>query len=479
MKNILTFICALILAAAAQAQKEQPLPKDLPPYGPQTALQLPDVKAAKLENGLTVWLVAQPGLPKATFTVAVKGGLAADPANRPGLSELLAKTLNQGTKTRSARQIAEEIQAAGGDLETGANRDRVVVTTSVLSSKSEAAVGLLADVLKNASFPDNEVALAKRNLSDSLRQREAQPGFQANRALARVLFGSSPYSVVAPTQDSLTQMTAAELRQEFARRFRPDQALLVAVGDFDTAKMNALLKEKLGGWKAPATPPVTVNAKPQANARHAVYFVARPNSVQTTLVLAGFGPLRGDPDYEATQVANAIFGGTFTSRLTANIREDKGYTYSPFSNVQTLRQAGIVRTQADVRNPVTGASLNEITYELNRMATTSVTEEELNRAKRFLLGIEAIELQSRGSVAGEIANLWLNGLPPDGIGTYGKKISATSAEQADAAAQKYFPASRMAIVAVGEEKVIRDALTPFGLPLEPVENDPVKNAPPK
>ncbi len=469
MRSMLTFFCALILAGGAAAQKEAPLPKDLPPYGPQTALQTPDVKAAKLDNGLTVWLVAQPGLPKAAFTVAVKGGLASDPANRPGLSELLADTLGQGTKTRSARQIAEEIQSAGGDLEANANRDRILVSTSVLSSKTEAAVGLLADVLENASFPESEVALAKRNLSDSLRQREAEPGFQANRAMSRVLFGSTPYSVIAPTQDSIAQMTAAELRQEFARRFRPDQALLVAVGDFDPVKMMALFKEKFAGWRAPATPPGAVDAKPSANPTHAVYFVARPNSVQTTLVLASFGPLRGDPDYEATVVANAIYGGTFTSRLVVNIREDKGYTYSPFASVQTLRQAGIVRTQADVRNAVTGASLNEINYELNRMATTSPTEEELSRAKRFLLGIEAIRLQSRGAVAGELANLWLNGLPPDGIGTYGKKIGATTADQADAAAQKYFPASRMAIVAVGEEKVIRDALAPFGLPLSPAK----------
>ena len=466
MKSVLTVILVSLFAAGAQAQKETPLPKDLPPYGPQPSFQTPDVKASKLDNGLMVWLVAQPGLPKVAFRLVLLGGLAADPPGRPGLSELLARTLNQGTKTRSARQIAEEIQAAGGDLGISASRDSTLVTTTVLSSKTEPAVSLLADVLENASFPDNEVALARRNLSDSLRQREAQPGFQANRALARTLFGSGPYSTIAPTQDSLSQMTAEELRQEFARRFRPDQAILVAVGDFDPAKMSAMLKEKLGTWKASAAPATAVNAKPPAAPPHAVTFVARPNSVQTTLVLASFGPLRSDPDYEAADVANAIYGGTFTSRLIVNIREDKGYTYSPGSNLDTLRQAGVLRTQADVRNAVTGASLNEITYELNRMATTSPTEEELNRAKRFLLGIEAITLQVRSAVAGELTELWLNGLGPEGISTYNQKVSAMKAEDVDSAARKYFPASRMTIVAVGEEKVIHDALEPFGLPLQ-------------
>lgn len=466
MRNALLVTFVLLFAAGTPAQKEAPLPKDLPPYGTQPAFQPPDVKATKLGNGLNVWLVAQPGLPRVSFRMVVLGGLAMDPPEQPGLSELLARTLNQGTKARSAKQIAEEIQSAGGDLSIGTDRDSISVGTSVLSSKAELVVALLADILENASFPESEVALAARNLSDSLRQREAQPEFQANRALARTLFGSGPYSVVSPTQDSLGRMTAEELRREFARRFRPDQAMLVAVGDFDAAKMTATIAEKLGGWKAPAAPPATVDAKPAGPAPHKVSLVARPHSVQTTLVLAGFGPLRSDPDYEAAEVADAIYGGTFTSRLVTNIREDKGYAYSPGSDLATLRQAAIFRTQADVRNDVTGASLKEILNEMDRMATTTPTEEELSRAKRFLLGTEAIFLQSRSSMAGELTDLWLYGLGPDGIANYNRKISATTRADVDAVVRKYLAPSRMTIVAVGEENVIRRALAPFALPME-------------
>jgi zinc protease len=467
VKSILAAICALILAASAHAQKEQPLPKDLPAYGPQNPLQAPDVKIVKLENGLTVWLVSRPGFPKVAFSISVDGGLAADPSDRPGLSELFAKVLGQGTTNRSAKQIAEEIQATGGDLSIFATRDRTSLTANVLSSKMEAALSVLADVLENASFPESEVAIAKKNASDELRQSESRPSFQANRALARVMFPGNPYSVVSPTQESLAQMTAVDLRAEFARRFRPDHAVLVAVGDFETAKMTAAIQAKLGGWKAPSTPAVATTPKPSAAPAHSIYFIARPNSVQSTLVFAAFGPLRGDADYEATEVANAIYGGIFSSRLTLNIREDKGYTYSPFAIVQTLKSAGLVRTQADVRNAVTGASFNEITYEMNRLATTDPTDEELGKSKRFLLGIEAIQLQSSQAVAGELAGLWGDGLTPDEIGNYGKKIASVSTADADAAARKYFPASRMTIVAVGEEKVIRDSLAPFGLPVQP------------
>jgi zinc protease len=466
VKSILAAICALFLVASASAQKEQPLPKDLPAYGPQNPLQAPDVKIVKLDNGLTVWLVSRPGFPKVAFSISVDGGLAADPSDRPGLSQLLAKVLGQGTTKRSAKQIAEEIQAAGGDLSISATRDRTSVTANVLSSRMDAALSVLADVLENASFPESEVAVAKKNASDALRQNEAQPSFQANRALARVMFPGNPYSVVSPTQESLAQMTAGDLRAEFARRFRPDHAVLVAVGDFETAKMTAAIQAKLGGWKAPSTPAVAPAPKPSAAPSHSIYFIARPNSVQSTLVFAAFGPLRGDADYEATEVANAIYGGIFSSRLTLNIREDKGYTYSPFAIVQTLKSAGLVRTQADVRNAVTGASFNEITYEMNRLATTDPTDEELGKSKRFLLGIEAIQLQSSQAVAGELAGLWGDGLTPDEIGNYGKKIAGVSTADADAAARKYFPASRMTIVAVGEEKVLRDSLAPFGLPMQ-------------
>ena len=176
--------------------------------------------------------------------------------------------------------------------------------------------------------------------------------------------------------------------------------------------------------------------------------------------------MRRDPDYEAALVANAVFGGTFGSRLVSNIREDKGYTYSPFSSLQTYRAAGVLVTGADVRNDVTGPTLNEISYELNRLATTTPTADELKQAERYLVGTEAIEMQSREGVATELARLWVDGLSPDEIGVYGRKVASTSAEDVNAAARKYFPAAKAVIVAVGEEKVIREACSPFAIPIE-------------
>jgi zinc protease len=465
MRVLAICLAAVLLATSVQAEKT-PLPKDLPSYGPETPLAAPDVKETKLDNGLTVWLVSKPGLPKVALALAVRGGLAADPQDRPGISELIAKTIDQGTMTRSAKQVAQQLQGAGGDLMAQTGKDSIVVATSFLSAKSGAGLAVFADVAQNAAFPADEVGLAKRNAIDDLRQRESEPSFLASRALAKALYGEHPYRVTAPTEESLTASTAEELRAIYAERFRPDQALLVAVGDFENDKMLAEIKDQFGAWKAPARTPLAAPAPVTAEPQHSITIVPRPDSVQTTLSLGMLGPLRSDADYEAAVVANAIYGGTFGSRLTTNIREDKGYTYSPGARISTNRAAGLLVTHADVRNEVTGPTLNEINYELNRMVTTTPTKDELTQAKRFLVGIEAIRLQQRAEVANELATLWVTGQTAEAIGDYGRKVMSTEASDVDAAARKYFPAARTTIVAVGQEKVVRDAFSPFGIPMQ-------------
>jgi zinc protease len=463
LNTLKIFSALLLLASFAAAQKEVPLPKDLPPYGPEKPLQSPPVKLSTLANGLSVWLVSEPGFPKVALTIAVRGGFSADPAGRPGISKLLSNTIDQGTLTRSARQVAQELQAAGGDLAAEAYKDSITVSTTLLSSRLDAGVGVLADIVENANFPDAEVALAKRNLADWLEQQEAEPAFLAERARDKLLFAGHPYSVIAPTSDSISASSSAELRAIFAQRFRPDQAMLVAVGDFDNDKMLALVNSTFGAWKSPATAPLAPIPSPATTIEHSVFVVPRPGSIQTTIELATFAPKRGDPDYEAACVANAIYGGTFSSRLTTNIREDKGYTYSPYSEVDSFRKGAELITHADVRNEVTGPTLNEIEYELNRMATTSPTQEELSKTKRYLVGSEALRLQARAPMALRLAGLWVDDLTSEQIGIYGQRVAAMTAADVDAAAKKYFPAYRTVIVAVGEEKVIREAVAPLGL----------------
>jgi len=466
------FLAALLLAfslalPASAAKKERALPKDLPPYGEMKPVSPPAVQQTRLPNGLSLWLVPRPGFPKVAFAIAVRGGRASDPQERPGLSEVLLGALDQGTKSRSAKQIAEEIQAAGGELGGSAGADALYVITYVLAEKADSAITLLADVLQNATFPENEVAIAKRRASDSLRARESDPAFLAERGLFKAIFRDHPYSVVAPTQESIARTTADELRHEYARRFRPDQTLLVAVGDFKAESMARTIEEVFGGWRVPPEPapaPVPVPAGPNPRA---VFVINRENSIQTNLALGALGPTQADPEYAAVQVANAIYGGMFGSRLVENIREEKGYTYSPEAFLQTWRTSGLLRTVVAVRNEVTGASLNEINYELNRLATTSPDEEELVRAQRYLVGTKAIALQRQAAVAQELASLWVRGLPPEELSRQTENILKVNGKDVVKVARKYFPAPRQTMVAVGEESLIREELAPLGVELKP------------
>jgi zinc protease len=462
----LSFLFFLATPAIA-SDKVQPLPKDLPPYGELKPFRSPQVASLKLANGLTLWLVPRPGFPKVSYTLSVRGGFTADPQDLPGLAELLASTLDQGTSSRTARQVAEELQAAGGDLGVRAGSESITLTTSVLASKAEAGLAALADVVQSATFPDAEVELAKSDAADRLQGQESDPDFLAERALAHVLFGDHPYRIKGLTKDTIAKATAKDLRAEYARRFRPDQAILVVVGDFDPGQLKDMCAGLLGKWQSPPTPPVQLVEKPTSVPPHAVFVVNRPDSVQTLITFGSIGPTESSPDYPPMEVANALFGGMFGSRLTRNIREDKGYTYTPYSFVSPKRTAGTFQTWAPVRNEVTGATVNEISYELNRMATTSPTEEELSGAKRFIVGNRAIELQSQDSVGRSLTRLWVMGLPPEELGEESDRIGKVTMSDLDSAAAKYFPAARQAIVTVGVEKVIKDQLAPFGLELKP------------
>jgi zinc protease len=469
LRLALLFSLAVLLASLPTlAQKPAPLPKDLPPYGPIKPYVGPQVTQDKLSNGLTIWMVPRPGFPEISFVLAVRGGMASDPADVPGFCQSLAATLTQGTKTRSAKEIADQIEAAGGDLSANAAADDVILSTEVLSEKSQAALSLLGDIAQNANFPPDEVALAKRNAADDLQGEEAQPGFLARRELAKAIFGSHPYSVISPTADSIAKVTPELLRQEFVRRFRPDQAILIAVGDFEPQQLTAQISSAFGAWQSPSTPPVASIAAPTQPNPHAIFMVPRPGSVQTTFVMGTFGPTERDPDYAAAQVANAIYGGMFSSRLVSNIREDKGYTYSPGSFLQARSAVGLLETFADVRNAVTGASFNEIEYELNRMVTTTLTPDEMSRAQRYLSGIQAIELQSQDAVAGRLASLWMDGLPPDELTQLSAEILKVTSQDVENVGAKYCPAIRETIVAVGEPSVIQQQLAPFGIPIQTV-----------
>jgi predicted Zn-dependent peptidase len=320
---------------------------------------------------------------------------------------------------------------------------------------------VLADVARSASFPPAEVQLAKGNAVQGLLARESTPDFQAQKAFARAVFGEHPYHIVAPTKEVLEAATPEALRREFARRFRPEGALLVVVGDVDGAAVSAAVTRSFGPWKGAGEGPEPTPPPPPAGTRR-ILVVPRPGSVQSTIVVGRPAPTVTDPEYFPLLVANTICAGSFTSRLVENIREDKGYTYSPGGSVQAMRRGALLSVNADVRSEVTGGTLLEMLYELDRMGATLPTDEEMSRAKRYQSGLYLLRNQIQGAVARTLARNWVDDQPPEALGEFVAKVNAVTADQVREVGRKVFPSATQTVVVVGDEAKIREELSPFG-----------------
>jgi zinc protease len=460
MTRLLSFLLAL-LAVPGFAAEKKPLPAELPPFGEDKPLPVPRIAESTLPNGLTVWLVAREGFPRVTAVLAVRGGTAADPRGAEGISELLADVVREGTKTRTSRAIAEELQAVGAELGAFTGADAIYLNVNGLGSGAAKMIEVLADVARNASFPAAEVELAKGNALQGLTARESTPEFLAQKALARAVYGDHPYHVVAPTRDALQAATAASLAQEHARRFRPDRALVVVVGAFDPAVVQGAIRKHFGPWTAAGGSIADTPAPPAAGPRR-LLLVSRPGSVQSQILIGRPVVTVTDPAYYPLLVANTIVAGSFGSRLVENIREDKGYTYSPGGGVSARAKGGLLTMRADVRSEVTAAALTEMFYEQDRLAATLPTDEELGRAKRYQTGLYLLRNQIQGAVAQTLASNWVNGLPPGALGEFVSRVNAVGAAQVREAGRAFYPSSRQTVVIVGDEAKVKEELAPFG-----------------
>jgi predicted Zn-dependent peptidase len=454
-------VAAMLVAPALYAAEKKPLPKDLPPFGEDRPLPVPAIAQSELPNGLTVWVVKRSGFPRVAAVLAIRGGRAADPKEAEGLAELLATTIKEGTATRSSRQIAEELQAGGAEIDGVAGGDAIYLRASGLGSFTPKILEILADVARNAAFPSAEIALAKANAIQGLQAREATPEFLAQKALARAVYGEHPYHIVAPSRETLEKATSEELRREHRRRFRPKSALLVVVGDVDAAAVTTAVNLHFGPWRGSGEPPVETPPSPPAGARRFV-LVNRPGSVQSQILVGRPAPTDTDPGYYPALVANTICAGSFGSRLVANLREDKGYTYSPGGDLTPHRRGGLLTVQADVRTEVTGASLLETFYELDRMGATLPSDEELARAKRYETGLYLLRNQIQSAVANTLASNWVNGLPPEALGEYVSKVNAVTAEQVRAVGRSVFSSATQTVVVVGDAPKVKEELELFG-----------------
>ncbi|WP_224366570.1 M16 family metallopeptidase [Hyalangium versicolor] len=459
LTRLLTVFLSLAVAPALAAERK-PFPKELPAFGADKPLPVPKILKSTTPEGLTVWLVPREGFPKVTVILAARGGTAADPKGKEGLTSLLASTLSEGTATRTSRQIAEELQAVGGSLQVEAADDAIYLQADGLASGADTVLSVVADVARNASFPAQEVALAKANALQDLQVKSSQPQFLAQKTFAEAVFGKHPYHVVSPTAAVISGATPEVLKKEFSRRFRPDGALLVIAGAFDAEAVSQAVTKSFGGWKGSGSAPAATPQVPAPKGRE-ILFVSRPGSVQSVIMIGRVGVHASDPAYFPSLVANTVFGGGFAGRLMENIREDKGYSYSPWSNLSSYQQGGALQVNVQVRNEVTAATLLELIYELDRMGATDVTAEDLQTAQRVATGRYLLNTQSQWSVAYVLATNWVKGLPPEFLGEYVPKVNAVTSAQIREAGKKLFASSSQTVVVVGDDKV-KAELEQFG-----------------
>jgi predicted Zn-dependent peptidase len=460
-QNVALVLAAALLAPAAFAAEPPPLPKDFPGYGADRPLPVPAISKSTLPNGLTVWLLKRPGLPKVSAVLAVRGGRAADPAGLEGVSDLLATTLDEGTARRTSRQVAEELQAIGGDLSVSAGQDAVTLSASALATGTDRLLALLGAVALSPTFPAAEVELAKENAVQELEAEESTPEFLARRTFMAAIYRGHPYRIVSASPETIAKTTPELLRKEHARRFRPDQALLVVAGDLDEAATRAAVAKAFGAWKAAGDLVPAAPASPGARPRE-IHLVDRPGSVQSTIVSGRPGPNVSDPDWYDVLVANTICADAFGSRLVRNIREEKGYAYSPSADLTNRRAGSLLEVRADVRNEVTAATLLEVFYELDRMAATKPTADELAGAKRYQGGLYLLRNQVQEAVAMTLARNWVNGLPSETLGEFVTKVNAVTAEGVQAAGRRHFLSSSQTVVVVGDAKAAKSQLELFG-----------------
>jgi zinc protease len=440
-------------------RRQQPAP--LPPR----PLNIPTPYETVLPNGLRLVIVEDKRLPLVSYRLAFRTGDANDPKDLPGLTEMMTAMLTEGTESRNSRQIADATARIGATLAAGANADYTTVAASALAIYGDEVLGLMADVVLHPSFPEDELDLSRQNTKEGLKQQRAQPSFLASEMLSRIIFGEHPYSIISPTPESIDAMTREKLVQFHLQTFVPANAVFIVVGAVEREQVINRMMELFGAWTA-GEPPASDFPSPPARVERTIYLVDRQGSAQSNIVIANLGLTRTNPDYFPLLLMHTVLGANASSRLFMNLREEKGYTYGAYSSLDARRTAGTLRATAEVRTPVTGASLKEFFYELNRIRDEVVSEKEIGDAKAYLTGVFPIRLETQEGLIDQLVQIKMYGLPGDYLQHYRERVSAVTAEDIQRAAKQYITTESAAIVIVGDAAAVMDQIEPYSQNIE-------------
>jgi zinc protease len=416
-------------------------------------LKLPAIEEGTLRNGLRVIAVRRATVPRVEARLRIPAGHVYDHGDG-ARARLVGETLTAGTRSRSAFDLAQELQRLGASLDAGGDVDYLHVHGGGLARSLGGLLDLMAEVVVEPAFSADEVAVARDRVAQDILIRRSQPAGIAAEATGRRVFGRHRYGRPLPSPDAVRRIGPAPLAAFHGERVLPKGSTLVLVGDLSPTKAIERAAEAFATWKRrPVADPVA--PPPPIKTGVPTLIVDRPGSVQTSIRICGPGLPRRDPEYLALSLANLVYGGYFSSRLVKNIREDKGYTYSPAALVDHRRLASTVMTVADVGADVTAASLVEIRYELGRMAALGTPQGELDAARRYFAGISMLQVQSQGGLAAAIDAAVAAGLPADYLKGFNAQLDAVTAADASTVAERLFAPKGLITILVGDASRIR------------------------
>lgn len=439
-------------------------------------VSLPKAQHADLANGAHLIVLEDHRVPQVSMRIDIRGaGGYFDPAEMPGLASVTAAMLSEGTKARTSPQIATRLDtlAASAGASAGASSELATVNVGAMTEHFDQVLDIAVDMLLTPTFPEQELARYKARTKGSLAQQRAQPGYLAQEAYNRVIFGAHPAGRMM-TPAAIDTITRDAIVAFHASRYAPDYAVIGVVGDVTLADIKKRLDTKLAGWTKKGMARL-VFADPAPIGPAKVSLVDRPNSVQTSLIVGTQSIDRISPDYDVLRLTDAIIGGGPTGRLFLNLREDKGFTYGAYSRLGAARYRGDWSASTEVRTDVTEPALTEIVKELARMRNERVPDKEFLDRKRSLVAGFALSLETPAAILTNYITSWMYNLPADYWDKYPGRMMAITQEQVQAAAKKYLDPARIQIVAVGDAKKIGEGLKKFGkLEVFDTEGKPVQ-----
>jgi len=450
-KNIsLITLLAVMICAAGVAQKQTP-----PEGGQPQDFKLPEKESETLDNGLTATLVQYGIIPKVNISVIIKTGNIHEGPDEIWLADLTAELMGEGTKSMDFKTIARKVAAMGGEVNIATGPNQTTIAGSVLSEFGPDLIRILADIVMNPSFPASEIERLKNDLKRQLTVQQSVPQSQALEKFRSIIYPDHAYGRVFPTTAMLDSYTLQHVKDFFAKNFGARRTVVYAVGKYDEAQMRKAIDEAFGTWKEGPAVDYPIADPKQTNE---VAMVDRPNAPQTTIML-GLPTL--DPskqEYVPLTVTNSLLGGSFGSRITSNIREDKGYTYSPRSVVNSGYRAAVWYEQADVTSEHTGDALKEIAKEIKRLQSEAPAEDELKGIQNYEAGVFVLQNSTPQGIISQLNFIDFHGLDDSYLTDRVKNIYSVTPEKVKEMAQKYFQYEDMTLVLVGDKKKLEQQI---------------------